>query len=242
MVGSGAVLPDSHDAGMEDIESAKAEGNLDTGMAELTLGQRLKAVAGEELHDFSSDSSQSDVGKRRRKKNQTEGAIEVPNESLSRTLIQALHSGDTKLLEACLRHSDLGLIRNTVKRLPQQLTVPLLTACVERLGRGRGGNTGRGRGAAASAQRGSTIVAWVRTVLIVHSGYLMTVRLFAADVYYRSFDAASKPCCKTVFSACHLDEPTSLAGAPALAKWSVGSRSCTSRVAVVQSPRSAPST
>lgn len=175
-LGSGARLPEDHETEMDGIEGARADGALDTEMAELTLGQRLKAITGEDVQGSSSDESESGTGKRRRKKKGPhETTIEVPTESLTRTLIQALHSGDTKLLEACLRHSDPALIRNTVRKVPQQLAVPLLTACVERLGRGRGGNTGRGRGAAASAQRGTTMVAWIRAVLVVHSGYLMTV-------------------------------------------------------------------
>jgi U3 small nucleolar RNA-associated protein 5 len=131
-------LPEDYDAKMDDVEGARADGALDTEMAELTLGQRLKAITGEDVQDSSSDESESGTGKRRKKKKGPHDAtIEVPTESLSRTLIQALHSGDTKLLEACLRHSDSALIRNTVRRVPQQLAVPLLTACVERLGRGR---------------------------------------------------------------------------------------------------------
>lgn len=178
-LGSGSGLPEDQDARMDDVEGARAEGTLDTEMAELTLGQRLKAITGEDIHGSSSDETESAAGKKRRKKRGPGGdRIEVPTESLSRTLIQALHSGDTKLLEACLRHSDPALIKNTVNRVPQQLSVPLLTACVERLGRGRGGNTGRGRGAAASAQRGTTMVGWIRAVLVVHSGYLMTVCFF----------------------------------------------------------------
>ena len=101
--------------------------------------------------------------------------LPVPAHSLSRTLVQALHSADTRLLETCLLHSDEGLVLNTVRRLPPQLAVPLLTACVERLGRGAGANTGKGGGGGASAQRGTGLVKWVRAVLVVHTAHLMTV-------------------------------------------------------------------
>jgi U3 small nucleolar RNA-associated protein 5 len=101
----------------------------------------------------------------------------VPAHSLSRTLTQALHSSDTGLLESCLRHTNKDLIHNTVQRLPPQLVVPLLMACVERLGRGARGNNMKGGGGGASTQRGLGLIAWVKSALTIHSGYLMTVRL-----------------------------------------------------------------
>ena len=99
----------------------------------------------------------------------------VPASSLTRTLIQALHSSDTRLLETCLAHSDATLIRNTVRRLPPQLAVPLVSACVERLGRGARGNNLKGGGGGASSQRGTALINWVKAVLTTHSGHLMTV-------------------------------------------------------------------
>ena len=72
-----------------------------------------------------------------------------------------------------MAHGDVALIRNTVLRLPPTLCVPLLQACVERLGRGARGE--KGGGAGASAQRGTSLIRWVRAVLVVHSGFLMTV-------------------------------------------------------------------
>jgi len=53
--------------------------------------------------------------------------------------------------------------------------VPLITACVERLGRGGRATNMKGRGGGASAQRGMGLVAWVKAVLILHSGHLMTM-------------------------------------------------------------------
>jgi U3 small nucleolar RNA-associated protein 5 len=165
------------DKGDDELEATET-GNLDTEMAELTLGQRLKAMNGGEKVLSSSSDSDSDPTKSKRKKKKGDNTIiEVPTESLSRTLIQALHSSDAKLLEGCLRHSDINLIQNTVRRIPPHLAIPLLQACVDRLGRGRGGNVGRMRGSAASAQRGTVMVAWIKTVLLIHSGHLMTVGL-----------------------------------------------------------------
>ncbi|KAF8167822.1 hypothetical protein B0H34DRAFT_646270, partial [Crassisporium funariophilum] len=127
-------------------------------LAELSLGQRLTAVTEGQL-DQASDSDIS----------------VVPANSLTRTLIQALHSSDTRLLEMCLTHSDPTLIRNTVRRLPPQLAIPLITACVERLGRGARAMNMKGGGGGASSQRGAGLVSWVKAVLAIHAGHLMTI-------------------------------------------------------------------
>ena len=54
-----------------------------------------------------------------------------------------------------------------VQQLPPQLAVPLLSACVERLGRGHRGANLKGGGGGASAQRGSALVVWVKAVLVM---------------------------------------------------------------------------
>ena len=70
---------------------------------------------------------------------------------------------------------------NTVRRIPPQLALVLLDACVERLGRGRKGNagTGQGRGAGVGSQRGAGLVRWMKSVLVVHGGSLMSVRVLS---------------------------------------------------------------
>ena len=108
----------------------------------------------------------------------TEEPVPVATDSLARTLVQALHSSDTGLLETCLVHGDERIIMNTVRRLPPQLSVPLLNECVERLGRGAGGNRGKyAVGGGASSQRGTVLVKWVRAVLVIHTAHLMNVRM-----------------------------------------------------------------
>ncbi|KAH7887881.1 hypothetical protein F5I97DRAFT_1805814 [Phlebopus sp. FC_14] len=159
---------------MDGLVDREVEGALNTDLAELSLGQRLAAVAGVTANAASE--SDSDGGARpysmsRRK----EASNVVPTHSLTRTLIQALHSSDSRLLETCLAHSNPQLIRNTVRRLPPQLAVPLLLACVERLGRGARAANMKGGGGGASSQRGMVLIAWVKTTLAVHSGHLMTM-------------------------------------------------------------------
>ena len=158
------------------------DGYLDVDLAELSLGQRLTAlsggdgVAGRNITSDSDDEDAEAISRRSGKQNITQDAPNiVPANSLTRTLIQALHSSDSRLLETCLAHSDPALIRNTVRRLPPQLAVPLLTACVERLGRGSRAANMKGGGGGASSQRGTGLLAWVKAVLAVHSGHLMTV-------------------------------------------------------------------
>jgi U3 small nucleolar RNA-associated protein 5 len=158
-------------------------GELDAELAELSLGQRL-AVPASTIKDDDpvSGSKKKKPDAPASKPADDEGAppIRMTTDaiSLTRTLTQALHSSDTRLLESVLAHSSQTLINNTVRRLPPQLAVPLLTACVERLNRGARAGTGKGRGdgSGASAQRGTLMVRWIRAVLVGHTAYLMTVR------------------------------------------------------------------
>ena len=153
------------------------DGSLQVDLAELSLGQRLKAVSQKGLDlasDIDDDTANKTQTKPLKKRTKTEIPVVAAN-SLTRTLIQALHSSDVRLLEMCLTHSDPTLIRNTIRRLPPQLAVPLITSCVERLERGNRAANMKGGGGGASSQRGSSLIAWVKTVLVIHAGHLMTV-------------------------------------------------------------------
>jgi U3 small nucleolar RNA-associated protein 5 len=180
-VHSGVEL--GQDQSADDLPMRDVDGDLDVDLAELSLGQRLTALSGGNgVTDRNTTSDSEDEGaeatSRRsgKEKMKQDTPNVVPANSLTRTLIQALHSSDSRLLETCLTHSDQTLIRNTVRRLPPQLAVPLLTACVERLGRGSRAANMKGGGGGASSQRGTGLLAWVKAVLAVHSGHLMTVR------------------------------------------------------------------
>ncbi|KAI0719129.1 NUC189-domain-containing protein [Cerioporus squamosus] len=174
-VGTGAEL--GQDRELDDLVMRDVDGALDADLAELSLGQRLSAVQG--AADGASESepdTDAEEGAAPNGKAQKGAPVDaVPASSLTRTLIQALHSSDTRLLETCLVHSDATLIRNTVRRLPPQLAVPLVTACVERLSRGARGNNMKGGGGGASSQRGTALINWVKAVLTTHSGHLMTM-------------------------------------------------------------------
>ncbi|KAI0358952.1 NUC189-domain-containing protein [Trametes cingulata] len=174
-VGTGAEL--GQDRELDDLVMRDVDGTLDADLAELSLGQRLTAVQGGDARASASESeSEADEAAAPNGKSRKGAPVDaVPASSLTRTLIQALHSSDSRLLETCLAHSDPTLIRNTVRRLPPQLAVPLVTACVERLSRGARGNNMKGGGGGASSQRGAALINWVKAVLTTHSGHLMTM-------------------------------------------------------------------
>jgi U3 small nucleolar RNA-associated protein 5 len=189
-VHSGVEL--GQDQSMDDLTLLEVDGDLDVDLAELSLGQRLTALSGvDEIagQNTMSDSDDEVTSRQSGKQTNKQVPIVVPANSLTRTLIQALHSSDSRLLETCLAHSDQVLIRNTVRRLPPQLAVPLLTACVERLGRGSRAANMKGGGGGASSQRGTGLLAWVKAVLAVHSGHLMTVS--STDLVHNCFDRVS---------------------------------------------------
>ena len=178
MVRSGLEL--GQDASMDDLTSRDTEGELDAELAEMSLGQRLTALSGPALITKDSDDEDATHSKDMEKAERI--ALQaVPASSLTRTLIQALHSSDSGLLETCLAHTNATLIQNSVKRLPPQLAVPLVTACVERLGRGKGVGRGKGGGAGAGAQRGTGLVRWIRAVLVVHGGHFLTVSIIVCQ-------------------------------------------------------------
>lgn len=134
----------------------------DVDMADLSLGERLLAAPATATANGKAVSA----------------AVDGPanSASLSRLLVQALHTSDPALLTLCLSHRDPVMIRNTVRKLPAQLALPLLKACVERLGQGKGTNRrGGGRGNVQNEQQGRGTVEWVKGVLIERGNILMTM-------------------------------------------------------------------
>lgn len=190
-VRSGAALPTkATDADDDDEEEAEVvnSGALDVDMAEPTLADRLRALdvskasalnGGGAPSDASSDGegSSDDEDEEDDASGSESGGVggggkKVAATSLTTTLIQALHSSDAPLLESCLEHTNPGLIRTTVKRIPSgSLVLSLLEALVERLGKGK-----RGKEGSASVKRARGLIEWVRQTLVVHVGFLVTVR------------------------------------------------------------------
>ena len=98
---------------------------------------------------------------------------QIPSATLTTTLIQALHSSDGPLLESCLSHTNTTLIRSTVKRLNSgNLVLNLLEVLVEKLSKGKKGKEG-----GAGVKRARGLIEWVRQVLVIHVGFLVTVSI-----------------------------------------------------------------
>ena len=143
----------------EDEPAAALPADVD--QADLSLGERLLALP-------NGDAPASKVAAPA-----LDGPVNAA--SLTRLLVQALHTSDPALLTLCLSHRDPVLIRNTIRKMPTQLALPLLKACVERLGQGKAaGRRGGGRGVAANEQQGRGTVEWVKGVLVELGSILMT--------------------------------------------------------------------
>lgn len=152
-------------------------------MAEPTLADRLKAMNVSKLAQGIDAAGSDDEDAELVDEDEEEDVIptgpSVPATTLTTTLIQALHSSDAPLLESCLSHTSAPLIRSTVKRLPSgSLVLGLLEALVERLGTGKKGAQGN-----ASVKRARGLIEWVRQVLIVHVGFLVTVSAVLLQCY-----------------------------------------------------------
>ncbi|KAF8344036.1 uncharacterized protein EI90DRAFT_3028048, partial [Cantharellus anzutake] len=77
---------------------------------------------------------------------------------LIRTLVQALHTSDSELLETVLNTSEDSVVVNTIRKSPAIFAAPLIQECVSRLCRGIG----------------SAGLKWLRATLIVHVSFLLT--------------------------------------------------------------------
>lgn len=141
----------------------------DVDMADLSLGERLLALPNghQDVPNGTTKPTSQPV---------FDGPVNAA--SLTRILVQALHTSDPALLSLCFSHKDPVLIRNTIRKMPTQLALPLLKACVERLGKGKNANKrGGGRGAGQNEQQGRGTVEWVKGVLVERGAMLMTVSL-----------------------------------------------------------------
>jgi U3 small nucleolar RNA-associated protein 5 len=82
-------------------------------------------------------------------------------DSLHQMLVQALHSGDSSLLESCLQNTDNRVIERTVQRLPSAYIMALVDNLYTRC------RTTPGRTYQLSK--------WLRALLMTHMAYLMTL-------------------------------------------------------------------
>ena len=142
------------------VDSSNDQSQLPTDdNTELTLGQRLKANKNSTLN-LSNDDNDKQF-----QDNFNEKSSNIPAHSLATLLTQSLNSNDNQLLESCLSQSDPVIIKNTINRLPNNLALPLLNQCTSRLSR-----PGK-----AGSQRAKTLLEWSRSVIMIHTAYLLSV-------------------------------------------------------------------
>ncbi|KAJ9111623.1 hypothetical protein QFC19_000979 [Naganishia cerealis] len=146
-------------------------------MADLTLGERL-ALQDPGAHPNAS--TKTHPGNTAAAEANTGNSLGPQNaQSLTRLLLQALHTSDPQLLSMILTspsNASPTLIRNTIRKLPTSMALPLLKACVDRLGKGKAFNKrGGGRGGGLNEKQGLVVVAWIRGVLVERGNVLMTI-------------------------------------------------------------------
>ncbi|KAG2235548.1 hypothetical protein INT48_003111 [Thamnidium elegans] len=116
---------------------------------ELSIEQKLQSL------DVA-DTTQS------KKKNNKKKTIDTPSAgSLRSVLVQALHTNDAGLLEACLQHYKPDVIDNTIRKLPTEYLIPLLLELITRF--------------QEKPIRAPVLLVWIKSVLLIHTAYLMTV-------------------------------------------------------------------
>ena len=97
--------------------------------------------------------------------------------SLQQVLLQALHSGDKALLEACLTQEKPEVVHTTIQRLPTAYVIPLMLQLIAKFQNTPG--------------RGTGLLIWIKAVLLTHTTYLMTVPDLVAQLstFYQALDA-----------------------------------------------------
>jgi len=82
-------------------------------------------------------------------------------DTLAQLLVQGLHGKDGRILDSVLDRADQELIDNTVRRIPAEAVVPLVTTLQKYV---------KGRGMVNSSH-----AKWLRSVLTLHTGFLVSV-------------------------------------------------------------------
>ncbi|KAG0039763.1 WD repeat-containing protein 43 [Gryganskiella cystojenkinii] len=115
----------------------------------------------EKLQDLAVEDSAASGSKKKSKQTGKNKYSTPKANSLQQMLIQALHSNDLQLLEACLTFNNVEVIRNTVRRLPTAYVIPFLTQVIHKFQQ--------------KPNRGEALLEWIKAVLLIHTAYLMTV-------------------------------------------------------------------
>lgn len=150
---------------MNDIEAENDE-------KELSIEEKLRRMS-------EGDAQPKELNKTESR--QPKKSVPVPAAgSLQQALVQALHTNDKALLEACLRHNDPQVIRSTVQRLPTTYVIPFLQQLIERF--------------QEKPARGRTLMQWIKAILQVHTAYFMTVPdlINQLALFYQALDGRMK--------------------------------------------------
>ncbi|KAI7866027.1 WD40-repeat-containing domain protein [Spinellus fusiger] len=138
---------------MVNVKEHSVDGNHEESSLEdeeLTIEQKLQQLNVEEGQTASA------------RKKTTTRKIAVPSAgSLQQVLLQALHSNDTQLLEACLVHTKTDIVHRTVQRLPTGYLIPFLLQLISKF--------------QDKPSRAQGLLIWINAVIQLHTAYLMTV-------------------------------------------------------------------
>lgn len=148
--------------GAADFAMAAPSMEVDSDNSDNEEGEKMEGRTMEEkLQDLAvEDSVTNSTGKKSKQTNKNKIPTPKAN-SLQQMLIQALHSNDTQLLEACLTFNNVEVIRNTIRRLPTAYVIPFLTQVIHKFQQ--------------KPNRGEALLEWIKAVLLIHTAYLMTV-------------------------------------------------------------------
>lgn len=148
--------------GAADFAMAAPSMEVDSDNSDNEEGEKMEGRTMEEkLQDLAvEDSATNSTGKKSKQTNKNKIPTPKAN-SLQQMLIQALHSNDTQLLEACLTFNNVEVIRNTIRRLPTAYVIPFLTQVIHKFQQ--------------KPNRGEALLEWIKAVLLIHTAYLMTV-------------------------------------------------------------------
>ncbi|KAG1139879.1 hypothetical protein G6F37_008913 [Rhizopus arrhizus] len=141
-----------------------AENHEESVEAEQTIEQKLLSL------------DVADTNEQKHKKNKKKTVVTPAAGSLQTVLVQALHSNDTSLLEACLQFTKRDVIENTIRRLPTEYLIPLLLDLITRFQEKPG--------------RAPALLIWIQSILLIHTAYLMTVPNLVGKLsnFYQALD------------------------------------------------------
>ncbi|KAK8814339.1 hypothetical protein WA158_008201 [Blastocystis sp. Blastoise] len=130
---------------------------------EQTFGARLEELENAIMEDRAEEEAKEKELEQKRVPLPTTGSLEG-------ILVQSIQTEDSDLLESVLNCRDQDVIDDTISRLPVANVFPLLELLVERLEK--------------NPRRANILLIWIKTILLKHSSYLMSVPELSKKVEY----------------------------------------------------------